>query len=193
MTNEQNTFADAIDSRVAYEQNKATMQKDSYDMLAKSKALFSSTLIAALIVDAELSADFINAQESADKRFCVKAIDRSTDYLKFASESASFIKTANARTVLETAINLLAIDSNMTRDDATASCTSIKDKSVSIAKDREAFIARRDTIASAAKRQAAMSLKALCALDILHEVNANEFALNTENVVTQRILARYAA
>lgn len=188
-----NSFVAAIDARISYENDKSTMQADSYAMLSKASKLYNSTLIASLIVSAELSADFINAQESADKRFCVKAIDRSTDYIKFASESASFIKTANARTVLETAINLLLIDENMTRNDANASCTSKQDKAIAIDKAREMHISRRDTIASAAKRQASMSLKALCALDILNEVQKDVFALNTENIVTQKILARYAA
>lgn len=186
-----NTFSIAFDARIAYENDKATACDASYKLLTSAKKFYEQSLVAAFVAEVALDASFINEQETSNSRFCMKAIDRTTDYVQYAlSATMTFIKTENARNVLQTAINLLSIESNMTRNDAYASCTSKQDKSFSVDKEREKHIARRDTMISAAKRQASMSLKALVALDILREVRKDEFALNTESALTQRILAK---
>jgi hypothetical protein len=195
MTNETvNSFVAAIETRIAFEtQEKATACDASIALLKKAKQVYASTQFVALLAQQDMSSAFINAYENVNSKFCMKAIARTADYLQFAFKAVANIKTDNARTVLETAINLHRDSLTMTRNDAYASCTSKKDKAIEVAKEREKYISRRETIVSAAKRQASMSLKALCALDILRETSTKDvYALNTDSKLTQAILERYA-
>lgn len=193
--NNVNAFVAAIDTRIAFETaEKQTACDASIALLKKARQVYlSNSFNALLATEATLSAAFINTYENVNSKFCMKAIARTADYLQFAFKAVANIKTDNARTVLETAINLHRDNLTMTRNDAYASCTSKKDKAIEVAKDREKYISRRETIVSAAKRQASMSLKALCALNILRETSTKDvYELNTENALTNMILERYA-
>src|SRR5690606_33301987 len=124
-------------------------------------------------------------------KFCIKAIDRAMSYIQYAMSKSAILKVENARTVLETAINLHRAKMQMTRNDAQAACTSKNDKSVSVDKDKAKHIVRRDSIIAASKRQSSMSLLALQALDIIKQVSRDAFELNTDSKLTQALLANH--
>lgn len=189
----QNAFIAAIDSRIAFESNeKKTACASSIALLQKTRAYFAQDAVASFASEAKLDASFIMQRENASSLFCMKAIARCIEYVQFALNGSSHIKTDNARNVLETAIALDKAKMRMTRDDAQASCTSANDKSVSVAKEKAKLVVRRDTIIEASKRQAAMSLKALVALGVIRETAKNEYSLNRDSLLTQRILKRCA-
>lgn len=182
-------FNDAFSTRIAHEDDACDA---AIKNLSKNRSFFTQAAVVDALIHCAVDASFINYQENVKSRFDMKAINRCEVYLQFALTKAFSFKefTANAFTVFQTACNMHDNELTMTRNDAHASCTSKKDRAITIDKDREKFIERREAIYSATKRQADMSIKSLLALNMLRETARDTYALNADNLLVQLIRAR---
>lgn len=191
MSKNVNVYVEVCNARIAHENERATACDATMKMLHKARDFLARDNVAAFLASANVDASFLNQNVNASDKFCIKAIDRAMSYIQYAMSKSAILKVENARTVLETAINLHRAKMQMTRNDAQAACTSKNDKSVTIDKDKAKHIVRRDSIIAASKRQSSMSLLALQALDIIKQVSRDAFELNTDSKLTQALLANH--
>lgn len=177
------------DARLAYEMQKDASNTNIVKTLADLRASVNHDRIAAVMLYANVNADFLNKSERATARFNVYSAQKLVNIARVCAKVESL--NHYTRAILLSAVAFAKASLNMTHRDASAACS--LDVATDASRDRLLVRYAKHIAANTAATQSSSSLACLIAFDVLrsatNERNETCFTLNAESEVTKALLA----
>ena len=160
-----NEMLAAFDSRAAYELSKNAENSNIQTTRADLKASVNHEAIAKLMMQANVSADFINRAERSNSRFNVYSAEKIINIARFAASAAALNHyTLN---ILKSIVACQIAEIDFTQADAVSACS----LSVKVNSAKVALISQyqKHVSANTASTQASSSLNALLMTNLIYE------------------------
>ncbi len=186
------TMLAAFDSRAAYEVSKNAENTNMQKTLTDLKVSVNHESIAALMMKANVSADFINRAERSNARFNVYSAEKIVNVIRFAASAAALNHyTLN---ILKSVCACENASVDFTQADAVSACSlSVK---VNAAKASHISQYQKHVSANTASTQASSSLNALLMTNVIIEkrnaANVTCFKLSNSDFASELALKAHA-
>lgn len=191
-----NAYQNAIETRIAYEQDKCASNDTIVKTLRDLQKNVSHDAIASVLAASNVDAEFINRQERVNARFNVYSAEKVVNIARNVAKVATL--NHYTRAIVATALALEAQDKRLTHRDAVCACSAnVKHTDSKRESVLKSMRYAKHISANTARTQASSSLNALQVFDIVRESrdesNAATFTLNRENDATRALIASLQA